>query len=235
MYSSGQLAKQCHVSVRTVQYYDRQGLLHATRTAHNHRQYQQADLLRLQQIITYRQLGFSIKDIKELLDSQDNIPVLQALIKKQQQVTRQILQQSQLQIENLSFMEKHLDHFGVLPQHWDQNLNFNLQQSHKLHRFRSKMLIRGAVVDLLLWGSLAVVVWQGVSISWFIVGLVISLLLCLEITWAYYHHARYLCPHCQSIFVPHFKQWFWAAHTPNTRKLKCPECHQKSFCIEEYR
>lgn len=32
MYTTGQLAKKCNISIRTIQYYDRRGLLHAKRT-----------------------------------------------------------------------------------------------------------------------------------------------------------------------------------------------------------
>ena len=58
------LSPDCRVSVRTVQYYDQQGLLHARRTASNQRRYQEDDLRRLQRILAYRQLGFTIKDIR---------------------------------------------------------------------------------------------------------------------------------------------------------------------------
>lgn len=63
MFTSGQLAQQCHTSIRTIQYYDQQGLLHAKRTSSNRRMYDEKDRLRLQQILTYRKLGFKLKDI----------------------------------------------------------------------------------------------------------------------------------------------------------------------------
>lgn len=94
MYTSGQLAKHCRVSVRTVQYYDQQGLLHARRTTSNQRRYQEDDLRRLQRILAYRQLGFTIKDIRELLDQQDD-QALRTAITLQEQRTQQELQAAQ--------------------------------------------------------------------------------------------------------------------------------------------
>ena len=83
IYTSGQLAKRCRVSVRTVQYYDQQGLLHATRTSTNQRQYQDADLARLQQILAYQQLGFALKDIRQLLNNDNDPAPLRVLINQQ--------------------------------------------------------------------------------------------------------------------------------------------------------
>lgn len=58
------------VSVRALQYYDKIGLLHpAARTAAGYRLYDERDLSRLQQILLFRELEFSLKDIRRILDS----------------------------------------------------------------------------------------------------------------------------------------------------------------------
>ena len=49
MYTAGQLAKKCNVSIRTIQYYDRRGLLHAKRTENGLRHYNYQDLKQLQE------------------------------------------------------------------------------------------------------------------------------------------------------------------------------------------
>ncbi len=70
MYSVKELSTLAGVSVRTLHYYDQIGLLSPTRSEHNgYRQYDDAALLRLQQILFYRELDFKLSDIKELLDS----------------------------------------------------------------------------------------------------------------------------------------------------------------------
>ncbi|MBF2016646.1 MAG: MerR family transcriptional regulator [Rivularia sp. T60_A2020_040] len=56
----GKLAKQTGISVRTLHYYDEIGLLSPSgRTEADYRLYAEADIVRLQQIISLRQLGFS--------------------------------------------------------------------------------------------------------------------------------------------------------------------------------
>jgi DNA-binding transcriptional MerR regulator len=71
-YRVGELASLTRVSVRTLHHYDRIGLLHpALHSAGGYRLYGEPELLRLQQILTLRYLGFSLKQIGELLDRAD--------------------------------------------------------------------------------------------------------------------------------------------------------------------
>lgn len=58
-YMVREFAKLAGVTVRTLHFYDREGLLKPSQyTGKNHRLYQQKDLLRLQQILTLKYLGF---------------------------------------------------------------------------------------------------------------------------------------------------------------------------------
>ena len=60
------------VSIRTLQYYDRIGLLRpAERTEAGYRMYDDADLETLQQILLFRELEFPLKDIKAIISSPD--------------------------------------------------------------------------------------------------------------------------------------------------------------------
>jgi MerR family transcriptional regulator, thiopeptide resistance regulator len=64
----GELAKQTGISVRTLHYYDEIGLLSPSgRTEADYRLYDGADIIRLQKIMSLRQLGFSLIEIKECL------------------------------------------------------------------------------------------------------------------------------------------------------------------------
>ncbi len=68
----GELAKQTGLSVRTLHYYDEIGLLSPShRTESDHRLYNDQDIIRLQQVLSLRQLGFSLKEIRECLENPD--------------------------------------------------------------------------------------------------------------------------------------------------------------------
>lgn len=67
-----EVSKRTGVSIRTLQYYDKIGLLKATAyTPSGYRQYDEAALGILQQILLYRELEFSLKDIQRILNSPD--------------------------------------------------------------------------------------------------------------------------------------------------------------------
>ncbi|MEU6820777.1 MerR family transcriptional regulator [Streptomyces atriruber] len=67
-YTVGQVAGFAGVTVRTLHHYDRAGLLTpGGRSAGGYRLYSEADLVRLQQILFYRELGFTLDEITEIL------------------------------------------------------------------------------------------------------------------------------------------------------------------------
>lgn len=60
------------VSIRTLQYYDKIGLLHPSKySGAGYRLYTDTDLERLQQILLFRELEFPLKDIKKIMESPD--------------------------------------------------------------------------------------------------------------------------------------------------------------------
>ncbi|MBL7933167.1 MAG: MerR family transcriptional regulator [Bacteroidia bacterium] len=68
-YSVNQLAKLARVSVRTLHHYDEIGLLKpGSRSESKYRYYGEEELLRLQQILFYRELDFPLAKIMEILD-----------------------------------------------------------------------------------------------------------------------------------------------------------------------
>src|ERR1041385_8569080 len=69
-YTVKKLAKLSGVSVRTLHFYDELGLLKPARYGENgYRYYEKEELLRLQQILFYRELGFPLGEIAGLLSA----------------------------------------------------------------------------------------------------------------------------------------------------------------------
>lgn len=67
-YSVGQVSGFAGVTVRTLHHYDQAGLLcPGERSPAGYRLYSDADLARLQQILFYRELGFSLDEIADIL------------------------------------------------------------------------------------------------------------------------------------------------------------------------
>jgi DNA-binding transcriptional MerR regulator len=66
---TGELARNAGVNLQTIRFYEREGLLQKpTRTASGYRAYQQHDLERLLFIRRNQELGFTLAEIKQLME-----------------------------------------------------------------------------------------------------------------------------------------------------------------------
>jgi len=65
----GELARRTGLTVRTLHHYDEIGLLRPSQhTESGHRLYSAGDVARLQQVVSLRQLGFSLEEVQDCLD-----------------------------------------------------------------------------------------------------------------------------------------------------------------------
>ncbi|MBV8759423.1 MAG: MerR family transcriptional regulator [Deltaproteobacteria bacterium] len=68
-FTVGELAKLTGVTVRTLHHYDELGLVRPSgRTAAGYRIYEERDVLRLQQVLLYRELGLALEQIAGVID-----------------------------------------------------------------------------------------------------------------------------------------------------------------------
>lgn len=83
LYTTGQFAKLAGVTIRTIRYYDKIGLLKPSKILDNgYRQYCNEDLINLQKILSLKELGFSLEEIYPLL-MEDNKESFQESLKLQ--------------------------------------------------------------------------------------------------------------------------------------------------------
>ena len=114
MMTVNEVSKLTGVSIRTLQYYDKIGLLHpANYTEAGYRLYDDAALETLQQILLFRELEFPLKDIKEIISSQD-FDRSKAL---EQQI--ELLKLKKEHIENLIDLALGIKAIGVKPLTFD--------------------------------------------------------------------------------------------------------------------
>lgn len=96
-FTINKLAKLSGVSTRTLRFYDEIGLLKPAFYGNNqYRYYEQEQLLTLQQILFYRELGFSLDEIKKVVNSDefDKIHALEAhktTLKKRLEYTAELI------------------------------------------------------------------------------------------------------------------------------------------------
>ncbi len=95
-YAVSELAGMAGVSVRALHHYDEIELLKPSfRSDTGYRKYQRGDLLRLQQILFYKELDFSLNEIKGILDDPD-YDVTRALVNHRHSIEKRIERLSNL-------------------------------------------------------------------------------------------------------------------------------------------
>ncbi len=127
MKTVNEVSKLTGVSIRTLQYYDKIGLLKpAEYTESGYRLYDDAALERLQQILLFRELEFPLKDIKEIITGSG--------FDKRKALNQQIelLELKKEHIENLISMCRGLKLRGV------RHLDFTAFDSSKLDEYAKR-------------------------------------------------------------------------------------------------
>ncbi|MEU5610752.1 MerR family transcriptional regulator [Streptomyces sparsogenes] len=83
MFTIGEFAKHGRVSVRMLRHYDAIGLLHPVRTdpASGYRYYEAGQLARLNRVIALKDLGFSLHQVKALLDDDIGTEELRGMLR----------------------------------------------------------------------------------------------------------------------------------------------------------
>lgn len=127
MKTVNEVSKLTGVSRRTLQYYDKIGLLRPTEyTESGYRLYDDAALERLQQILLFRELEFPIKDIKDIVTRSDFDK------KKALDQQMELLELKKEHIENLINMCRGLKMRGV------KNLEFKAFDTRKIEEYSQK-------------------------------------------------------------------------------------------------
>ena len=102
LYTTGELAKKCGVSVRTVQYYDERGILVPTDlTEGGRRLFSEDDVATLETICFLRDLDISIKDIAEILESDESKKVIELLLDEQEKNIQDDVKRRTEQLEKI--------------------------------------------------------------------------------------------------------------------------------------
>src|SRR5262249_15160942 len=107
-YTVKKLAAMSGVSVRTLHFYDEAGLLKPARYgANGYRFYEEPQLLTLQQILFYRELGFELKEIRRILTQADFEKV--AALRSHPAVLQKNLARTRTLIETIEKTIQHLE------------------------------------------------------------------------------------------------------------------------------
>ncbi|MBQ4375885.1 MAG: MerR family transcriptional regulator [Erysipelotrichales bacterium] len=231
-YTTGELAKLCGVTVRTVQYYDTRGILIPSGLSEGGRRlYSEDDLKRMKIICFLRELDLPIDAISQILKEEHPEKVISLLVEQQENILAEEITEKQEKLEKLRELKSGLKSRTVFSLESIGDIAVIMEGKKKLKRMRRIMILSGIPITALQWFS--IVFWIVKGIWWpFLVWVALSIPWGTIVSRYYFRHVKYICPECHEVFTPRFKEAFWANHTPVARKLTCTQCGHKGFCVE---
>ena len=231
-YTTGELAKLCGVTVRTVQYYDTRGILIPTELSEGGRRlYTDDDVRRLKIICFLRDMGLPIDAIAQLLAEEEPGRVVELLLEQQAQTLRRELEAQQSRLEKVEALRRQVKQQPELSVESIGDIAYLMERRAQLKRVHGTMLLAGVPMSLL--EVTGIVLWIVTGVWWpFVVYLLLSVPFGVLISRYYFRRVAYLCPQCHTVFRPALREAFFARHTPSARKLTCTCCGYHGFCVE---
>lgn len=231
-YTTGELAKLCEVSVRTVQFYDIKDLLKPSElTEGGRRLYSDDDLNKLRLICMLKALGLTLASIKGILDSDTPGKILLLLLDEQARRIGTEINDRQKQLESIQIIKESIRLTGRIPVNSISDIEHVMHNKMKLKRTHVTMLVVGLIMDAIQIGTAILWIVKGVWLP-FAVGTPFVVLMGILVTRMYYKNTEYICPECNAKFRPTLSKFLFSRHTPKTRKLRCPQCGNTGYCVE---
>ena len=233
-YTTGELAKLCNVTVRTVQYYDSRGLLVPSElTEGGRRLYSEEDLRKMNVICFLRDVGLSINSITQLFAENNPEKVIHILLQQQKDILEDEISLRRKQLNKIEALQKELKSIDKFSVESIGDVAYQMENKNKLRNVRKNMIIAAAPMLAI---EVAAIIYAIVIHAWWPVFayLAIAVIWAIPFSKYYFGNVAYICPECHTVFKPTLKEAFWANHTPTTRKLTCTNCGHHGFCVETY-
>ena len=234
-YTTGELAKLCGISVRTVQYYDTRGIICPSELSEGGRRlYTDSDLAKMKTVCFLRELDLPLDSIGKIMKEKNSGEVISLILSEQAAALKDEIAEKQKSLEKLELLDKAIKNSESFSVESIGDIANTVQGKNKLARLHFSLLLFGLPITILEWVS--VIFWIATGKWWlFALYLVLGIPFGIWISAYYFHRVAYICPECHKAFKPSLKEALFANHTPTARKLTCPHCGKKSFCVEIYR
>lgn len=231
-YTTGEMAKLCNISVRTVQFYDAKDLLKpAELTEGGRRLYSDEDLKKLRLICLLKLLGLSLDSIKRILQSDSPEKILVLLLDEQKKEIDREIAVKYKQLEAIKIVTESIQSSNTVPVQTINDIEHIMSSKKKLRKVYIVMFGVGILMNIIQWVTLLLWIFKGI---WqpFAIGMPIVILMGVMLFRMYNKNTAYICAACNRVFQPSAWEMFWSKHTSKTRKLTCPVCGHVGFCIE---
>ena len=155
-YTTGEIAKLCGVTVRTVQYYDSRNILVPSELSEGGRRlYSEADVQKLRVICFLRNIDLPISSIAEVFEAENAEAIISLLLEQQEDSLRKEIRERQEKLQTLGILKKgiaELEHFSVES---IGDIAYKMENRRKLKRVRTTLVAFGIPLDILEIGTVA--------------------------------------------------------------------------------
>ena len=231
-YTTGEMAKLCNVSVRTVQFYDMKGILHPSDlTEGGRRIYNDDDLSKFQLICTLKAIGLSLNSIKSVLDSKLSGKILTLLLNEQKKLLADEIDERQKQLKMINIITENISDKVIIPANSIVGIE-NVMEKNKSIGSRKKLTMVYIGVAVAATLGLSFMVWLVISrIWWGLAVYVVFAALGLLLSAQQLKDTEFICPNCDSVFKPSLKRAFFSTGGNRVRWATCPKCEHTDWCV----
>ena len=208
-FTTGELAKSCNISVRTVQFYDKEDILKPSDFSEGGRRiYTEDDLKKLRCICLYRALGFSLDEIRKVIDSSETFSLISDMILQQQNKIKDEIKELQKTQDQLAAIQQQISQTGAVKVESIEEMDSLLIKKNQ-HRKTDIMtyIFLGCYILMMCAGFPIAVSFGGVT------PIIMSAIAVILLFGLIYYHAQvnsYICPDCHYEFSINFLKDFFS-------------------------
>ena len=231
-YTTGELAKLCNVSVRTVQFYDTKGIIHPSDlTEGGRRIYNDEDLRKFRFVCALKTIGLPLNTIKNVLESELSGKILTVLLDEQAKILACEIDERQKQLEMINIIKESIRDKAIIPENTILGIEDIMEKKNSIRNKKKLTVIYfgvgGAVISQFL-----LLAWVISSRIWWVLPVyAFAALLGIFISVFRLKDTMFICPKCDSVFKPSLKRAFFSTGNHKVRWMTCPECGHKNWCI----
>jgi len=234
-YTTGEMAKLCGISVRTVQFYDHKGVLHPSSESDGGRRiYNEDDLTKLRLICTLKAIGLTLDSIKGVMESEMSGKILTILLDEQVESLSDEIIERQKQLEMIAIIKESIRNKATISANSILDVEHIMERKNN-SRGKKKLVLTHLFVGLLAVTQAAFFAWLiylATNSTWWPIAAYLSMaVMGIIITLLVLRGNEYVCPKCDTVFKLPLWRAFFTTGNSKVRWTKCPSCSNKDWCI----
>jgi len=231
-YTTGEMAKLCNVSVRTVQFYDTKGILHPTElTEGGRRIYTEDDLHKFRLVCTLKAIGLSLNSIKSILESELSGKILTLLLDEQVRQLTSEIDERRRQLEMINAIKANIRDKTIIPANTIYGIEDIMEKKKKVRSKKALVLVYIGV-GVFTISQVILLAWLVSSSIWWAIAVYIFVAL-LGITMSVFQlkDTVFICPNCDCVIKPSLRRAFFSTGSHKVRWMTCPQCKHEDWCV----